>query len=97
MLETIGLIFIAAVFVEGVVEYFFGTPTANPVGETRNWLKYVAAAIGVAFCLVYKLDLLAVFGLTTTLPFFGSVVTGILVGRGSNYLHDLVAKLSPQS
>ena len=31
-------------------------------------------------------------GVSTSIPFVGNVITGILVSRGSNYIYDLLKK-----
>jgi hypothetical protein len=91
------IIFLAAV-VEGIVEYFFGKIVEHvPALQPYNWLLiYVAAAIGVAGTFHYQLDLFSVFAsflnMTITVSAFGITLTGLAVGRGSNYLHDLVEK-----
>jgi hypothetical protein len=55
-------------------------------------LRYVSAAIGIILCVAYSADLLALVGLTAGAPLIGQVITGIVVGRGANYLHDLVGQ-----
>lgn len=87
-MQNLAALFILATLVEGIVEYFISTPNKN-----QPWLKYVAALVGILVCVVYKMDLLAILGVTTTIPYVGSVLTGIAVGRGSNYLNDLVSNL----
>jgi hypothetical protein len=54
------------------------------------WLRYIAALTGIVLCLAYRADALASLNLVAWQPWIGQVITGILVGRGSNYLHDLV-------
>ena len=39
---------------------------------------------------VRSLSVLALFGLVAWTPLIGWIVTGLIIGRGSNYLHDLV-------
>jgi hypothetical protein len=33
-------------------------------------------------------------GMQTNIPYVGSILTGILISRGSNYVFDLVKKLT---
>lgn len=80
---------VAAALVEGFVEFAFGKVLNDP------WPGYIALALGVAVCVIWQLDLLAELGMVAIIPFAGQVATGILVGRGSNYLHDFVAKFLP--
>jgi hypothetical protein len=55
-------------------------------------IRYVSAGVGMLLCVAYRADLLALAGLTTNMPVVGSLITGIVVGRGANYLHDLVSQ-----
>lgn len=52
-------------------------------------LRYVAAAVGIGLALAYQVDLLALAGLSSGWPWVGQIITGILIGRGSNYINDL--------
>lgn len=61
-----------------------------PTVLSPMWLRYVAALVGIVLSLAYRVDLLAMFGYHAFHPIAGMVLTGILVGRGSNYMHDLV-------
>ena len=105
-LPTLALVFVLSFLAESLTEYFARPllrPRAQPEeeGDPRPlsplWLRYVAALVGVGLALLYQVDLLALFGLRAIHPIAGWIVTGILIGRGSNYLHDLVDRwLAPQ-
>jgi hypothetical protein len=91
-LAELTLILFLAFIAEGTTEYFarpilayFGTIDTSPM-----WLRYVAMIVGVALSLAYRADLLLMVGLEAIHPLIGVVLTGILIGRGSNYIHDLV-------
>ena len=93
MLGDFTAVFILAVLVEAIVEYFISAQDKH-----QPWLQYVAAVIGVAVCIAYKVDLLASLGVTSTYPFVGEVITGLIIGRGSNYLSDFMTRVrTPQS
>lgn len=86
-MDFAALLFLA-VLVEGLVEYLF----AN--GKLEAYLHYIALALGIVLAVAYKVDILSdLFGLTTTIPFVGSVVSGVIIGRGSNYVNDIISKL----
>lgn len=87
-MEIGGIIFLAF-FIEGLVEYLFNRDD----GVKQPVLRYVALIIGVALAIAYKVDILAMVGLTTTIPFIGYIVSGIIIGRGSNYVNDAVSML----
>jgi len=81
------LIIVLVIIVEALVEYF-GTPIPSA------YKPYVAAALGAALCLAYGADLLALLGYPASVPFVGSVLTGLLISRGSNVFNDLVSRLN---
>ena len=59
-------------------------------------LRYTAALVGVVLCVVYRADLLALVGLASPWPVAGQVLTGLLIGRGSNFVHDFASRwISP--
>lgn len=85
---------ILAFLAEGMTEYFFG-----PLFERlANWtgvpelgdLRYIAALVGVGLSFGYALDVLAALGFESVWPWLGQLLTGIMVGRGSNYMHDFI-------
>lgn len=88
MIETFFGFFIAAVFVEGTVEYIFGKD-----GKSQPWVKYVALLIGALLAIAYGLDLFAQLGLVSTIPYIGQICTGVIIGRGSNYLNDFISRI----
>jgi len=88
MTELTG-IFLLAVFTEATAEYFVA-PLLDKGGYSQ-YVKYVAAAVGIALCAAYQVDILAMLaGMTAVHPIVGWVVSGLIVGRGSNFLNDLV-------
>lgn len=89
MIEALGSIFVLAILVEAIVEYF----VVGLVGEKTYLIRYIAAAVGVALCLAYNADLFRAVGILSTVPFVGSILTGLIVSRGSNYLNDFISKI----
>jgi hypothetical protein len=99
---VLGLVFLLALMIEAVVEYFLG-----PIFDTAAWLKpykwalmYVAAVVGILGCWIYQFDIMYLMGgylsidggfLQQPSP-FGIVLTGLTVGRGSNAVHDLIMR-----
>lgn len=82
-------VFVLAFLAEGMTEYLF-SDVFDAAGVDRKWLKYVAAAVGVALAVLYRLDLFAAyFDLHAVYPAVGWVLTGLVIGRGANYVHDL--------
>ena len=100
-LAVLAGIFVLAFLAETLTEYFarpFIRPDTLPGNghSERQWvipaylLRYIAAVVGIALAIAYRADILGLLGLTAWAPWIGWVVTGLIIGRGSNYLHDMV-------
>lgn len=78
---------------ESGVEYILGTPFNKfPKLESLKWaLMYVSLCTGVVLAFLYHLDL---FGLITGEPATvqGIVLSGSMIGRGAQFVHDFVTK-----
>lgn len=81
-------LFIVATLVEGIVEYFFAKED-----KAQPWLKYAAAVIASVICVSYNLDILGLLGMVSPIPYVGNLLTGLVVGRGSNYLNDFISSV----
>jgi uncharacterized membrane protein AbrB (regulator of aidB expression) len=100
----IAVAFSLSFLTESFVEYLFGTVFDKVVKLAQyKWLMmYVAALVGIGLALYWKIDLIAVIAngvaqMTNNEPAWkvsivGQVLTGITIGRGSNFLHDFLAK-----
>lgn len=90
---------VLATLVEGTVEYVLGK-----YEKARPFLLYVALALGVAVAFAYKIDLLAqvvailnLGGIALAPAWVGYIASGVIIGRGSNYLNDFVSSLGRNS
>ena len=95
-MDGIGVFFSALVLafsVEALLEYILGI-WWQPLSEDKRpkVLMAIGLVLGVALCLCYKIDLLAELGLAKSVV--GQVLTGALVGRGSDYLHGFWKKIT---
>lgn len=52
-----------------------------------------ALIVGIAVSILAKIDIFAMQGITLSIPLIGWVLTGILMSRGANFIHDLFNKL----
>ena len=87
--KTVGITSFA-ILIEAIITYlnqFF-------VQKNLCWQMVLSVALGIVIAVIYKLDLPACFNLKSDVPYIGSVLTGILLARGSNYIFDLLGKLS---
>ena len=79
-----------AMLIEALITYykeFFA-------GGGSSWEMIASFTLGVTIAIAYKLDLPSYFNLNSQIPYLGNILTGILLSRGSNYLFDLLGKLS---
>lgn len=88
-MEYFGL-FLLSIIVEGVITYF---KEFFINGEVK-WEMVASVLLGIFVAVAYGADLLADMGMKTNIPYVGSILTGILISRGSNYVFDLVKKLT---
>lgn len=83
-------IFFLATFIEGLINYVAGDSDGVP----RAALKYVGLVVGVVVAIAYKVDIPTMVGLTTAWPIVNYIVSGIIIGRGSNYVHDVLGSIN---
>ena len=87
-MEILGIVFLAT-FVEGMITYFKGTNT-----NSMPILKYVALALGIVVAIGYNIDIPAMAGVVTGYPLVSNIVSGIIIGRGSNYVNDILKTIT---
>lgn len=62
--------------------------------KQKNWRYWTSLGLGLGLGVVvslnYDLDFFTVLGLEGKVPIIGAVMTGLIVGRGSNFVSDLV-------
>lgn len=58
------------------------------------WQILASMALGIIIAIAYKLDLPSYFKLESKIPYVGCVLTGVLLSRGSNYIFDLITKIT---
>jgi hypothetical protein len=69
-----------------------GVPAPSRWWSIVPWSRYVAALAAVALALAYNVDVLSMMipGVVPSLA--GVILTGLVISRGSNYVHDLLGK-----
>ena len=87
---TIIKILHAAVVIEALVSY----GKMIVVDKKIQWPVIIAIALGIAVAVAFGLDIFAQIGMRSTIPYFGIVLTGMVISRGSNYVYDLFDKLN---
>lgn len=86
-MEKFFALIVMAVLVEAVITY---------LSEIRSFKSPLlwSIALGIAVSVIYKIDIPATLGITTDVPYVGSVLTGIIMARGSNYIYDLIGRFT---
>ncbi len=79
-----------AILIEGIITY----TNQFLIQENFCWQMALSLALGILVAVAYKLDLPSYFNLESDIPYVGCVLTGILLSRGSNYVFDLITKIS---
>ena len=100
---VLAIILALAFLVETLTEAIFGPLFDKiPALTPHKWaLMYIALVIGVIGAFVYKFDLLSILSQFVEMkpPFepgpFGMVITGLSIGKGSNYIHQIISKFFP--
>ena len=87
--KTFGIVTFA-VLIEGIITY----TNQFLIQENFCWQMALSLALGIIVAIAYKLDLSSYFNLESDIPYVGCILTGILLSRGSNYVFDLIAKIS---
>ena len=88
MMEGISVLFVAlflAVVNERLVEWFV-SPVFEKYKWDTMWLRYVAGVTGFLISFFGNINLLATY---VDNPWLGLVLTGLVVGGGSNLVHEL--------
>ena len=90
MNQDISKMIMIAILIEGIVTYF----NEFFISANTPWQMIFSLILGIIVSIAYKLDLPKHLDLKSTIPYVGSILTGILISRGSNYLYDLISKLT---
>lgn len=90
-MDGISTIFILAVGVEKLVDLFKTLVNALPfLPEKLKPLTLELISLGVGLILAYETNInaLTLVGVETLDPRVGVVITGLVIGKGSNFAHD---------
>lgn len=92
------LALVLATLVEGFVEYIFGTLFDKvPKLAGYKWaLMYLSLLVGVGLAFYYAIDMVSLIannagGAVAVTP-VGIILSGLIIGRGANYINDFVSR-----
>ena len=98
-MNNLMILFAAAILTEGIWEILKNFVSSIPsVNEKTMKLINVAGAllIGILIAVLTDTNIFLLLDIEMKWPAAGVVLTGILISRGSNYVHDLMKKLEPK-
>ena len=87
-MTIISAVLLLAFLVESFTEYLFGQ-----IEKVKPYLKYIALVVGVGAAVAYKIDILGTFGVVAPFPWIAWIVSGLIMGRGSNFVNDIISAL----
>lgn len=83
----IAQIVIVAVLIEALTEVAKDfVPKISP--------RYLSLFFALLMTVAYRVDLLQELGFACPVPYLGIILTGLLVSRGSQFLHDLFKRIT---
>lgn len=50
--------------------------------------------IGILVCILVNIDIFTIVQIPVNIPIIGCILTGIIISRGANFLHDLINRLT---
>ncbi len=87
----IATILLVAVLVEAITEWL--KLSVPKLDDNTPWIYAVTAVIGIGVCFGTGAGILSAMGVSC--PFWlDYIMSGIIVSRGSNYVHDLMNRLT---
>jgi hypothetical protein len=94
--KILAAIFALAFLAESLTEYLFGTLADKVTALTpyRWTLMYISAAVGVGLAFHYQFDVISLI-LSSTITWVGILLTGLVIGRGANFVHQFVSEYLP--
>ena len=91
-LTALAIVTMLAFFVESMTEYIFAEFLS------KSAIKYVALAVGIIAAVVFNVTMLNSLAGLTVNPWADMVLSGLVLGRGSSFLHDFYSTyLAPKS
>ena len=88
------LIMVLAIMVEALIEYAKTIGRFVVQGEWKTAItQAVAILLAVLLCFMTGGDLFTLIGIDFIWPWLGTLLTGIIISRGANYVSDFVKRL----
>ena len=88
MIESFVILFILAVLCESIVEW---VKELIPFEETVT--RLIALVVGIVLAVGAGQNLFDLLAIDFAYPVVGFAIAGLVVSRGSNYIHDLLNRI----
>lgn len=95
MIITITGVLFLSTLVEGLITYIAGE--RSDIDHPRAYLKYVSLFLGVVLAILYNVRIPQWLGIPTNYPLIDYIVSGIIIGRGSNYVNDIIGAFAKKN
>ena len=93
MVESLSIVLVLSVIVEVVTN---GIKAAFPILKGSR-SRIVAAVIGILLCITTEIGILNKLHVTVDYVIIDYIVTGIVISRGSNAVHDIISVFDRQN
>lgn len=89
-----GIIIAIAILVEALIEYGKTIQQTFATGEKKTAItQLIAIVLGIFLAFAFGLNAFVIVGIAVH-PIIGTVLTGIIISRGSNYASDLLSRIT---
>lgn len=95
---VVGILFLA-IFCEGSIAFFY-TDVIRLLGDLtftdflRQYsARYIALILGLLLAFGFSVNIPELLRLEAIAPWVGIAVTGVVIGRGANYIHDVLSTI----
>ena len=87
-MENMAMVLFGAILVEAIIEVLKGIVDQQIKGPFYLW-PLVSLILAIGLCIAGNIDMISLLGMEFSLPFLGNTITGLLISRGSSFLHDI--------
>lgn len=97
MLNDIMALMVAAILIEAVIHVIFSVEGLNLLLKKIPYFPVqviFSLTLGIVVCYHLSLDVFNLLIPTTPVSSLGMVITGIIISRGSNYVHDILKSIT---
>ena len=91
--ESLSTILLLAIIVEVVTNAIKAAFPFVKGGEEKNGSRITATVVGILLCITTRVGILKNLNIDISLEILDHIITGIIISRGANAVHDLASTL----